>query len=60
MYYDQVDAENEIVIYTPLYDNYGPYARPKEMFLSEVGDSRRSDDEQKYRFELVTYADEVI
>lgn len=42
-----------LVMYRRLYDNCALYARPVDMFLSEVDHDKYPDVEQKYRFEEI-------
>ena len=55
IYHIDEQSRDDLVIYKSLYDGKRAYARPYNMFMSEVPEGEKNTSGQKYRFELVRY-----
>lgn len=47
------ETREKMMVYQALYDDFGMYVRPYDMFMGEVDKNKYPDIKQKYRFEKI-------
>lgn len=49
------ETMEKMVVYEALYEPFGTWVRPYDMFMSKVDKEKYPDINQEYRFELIAY-----